>query len=86
MVKGVTGVRRQLSPDLERYISTVKECTRLPIAVGFGICDDYQAKCAAQWSDAVVVGSALINAARERRLAAFVKKLSEALKGGTLII
>ena len=79
IVRGVTGARKQLASDLEKHISDLRKCTDLPIAVGFGISDGAQAGRAARWADGVVVGSALIQAAQENRLASFVQELRNAL-------
>jgi tryptophan synthase alpha chain len=49
--------------------------TELPIAVGFGVSNGEQAAAVAESADAVVVGSALIAAAREGRLAGLVKEI-----------
>lgn len=75
MVKGVTGARDQIAADLKHHISTIRKCTSLPIAAGFGISTGPQAREVAQIVDGVVVGSALIEAAREHRLDSFVSEL-----------
>lgn len=79
MVKGVTGEREYIDPDLEKHIRELRKCTDLPIAVGFGISSGMQARIAAHRADGVVVGSALIKAAQEKRLISFVQELSEAM-------
>lgn len=79
MVRGVTGARQTVASDLEEHIRTLRACTDLPIAVGFGVSDGEQARTAAADADAVVVGSALVRAAREGRLAALVAELRAAL-------
>jgi tryptophan synthase alpha chain len=61
-VTGVTGVRSQIPPHLINFLSTVKEVSPLPIAVGFGISQPEQVKTLAPWVDGVVVGSVLIDA------------------------
>jgi tryptophan synthase alpha chain len=80
MVKGVTGARQGLAADLASQVSRLRGCTRLPIAVGFGIQGGEQARAAAQAADAVVVGSALVEAARKGTLGALVKELRQALE------
>ena len=79
MVKGVTGAREHIAPDLEKNIRELGKCTDLPIAVGFGISSGLQARIAAQWADGVVVGSALIKATQEKRLVSFIHELSKAM-------
>jgi len=60
-VKGVTGARESQKFDLEKEIAEVRQCSDLPIAVGFGISTPEQAATVGTWADGVVVGSALIN-------------------------
>lgn len=81
LVKGVTGVRKQLAGDIKKHMDQLRTCTDLPIAAGFGISDGAQARAAARQADAVVVGSALVEAARKGRLAALVRELAAAMHG-----
>ena len=64
-----------------KNIDRLRTCTDLPIAAGFGISDGAQAREAARHADAVVVGSALVEAARTGRLAARVRELAAAVHG-----
>lgn len=80
MVKGVTGMRGGLVTDLETQLRELRSCTALPIAVGFGVSNGAQAREAAAHADAAVVGSALVKAAREGRLAPLVRELAAALR------
>jgi tryptophan synthase alpha chain len=79
MVKGVTGARAALAPDVAEHLTRLRRHTRLPVAAGFGVSSGRQAREAARHADGVVVGSALIKAAEENRLAAFVRELRGAL-------
>ncbi len=79
LVKGVTGARKSLGLDLRRRIEVLRGCTRLPVAAGFGIRNGAQAREVARYADAVVVGSALVEAAHERRLAALTHELADAV-------
>ena len=79
MVTGVTGARDDLAPDVAEHVATLRRCTSLPVAVGFGISRGEQARAAGAAADAVVVGSALIKAARDGRLAALVDELRAGL-------
>ena len=79
MVTGVTGAREKLASDVARHIDTLRACTDLPVAVGFGISNGEQARLAAESADAVVVGSALIQAAQTGDLKALVCELHDAL-------
>lgn len=79
MVRGVTGARTAVATDIGEHVSVLRNCTRLPIAVGFGISNGKQASEAADAADAVVVGSALVRAAEEGTLAELVRELRAAL-------
>jgi tryptophan synthase alpha chain len=57
---GVTGETRQLSDELLDFITKLREFTRIPIAVGFGISKPEHVKAVWQVADAAVVGSALV--------------------------
>ena len=81
MVKGVTGQRREMALDMPRHMAAIRSCTKLPVAAGFGISDGAQAREAAAAADAVVVGSALVAAARSGRLAELVAELVAATHG-----
>lgn len=62
---GVTGVRREISNDAAEMIKLVKEVKDIPCAIGFGISTFEQAKQVAQFSDGVIVGSAIVKIVAE---------------------
>jgi len=82
MVTGVTGARTGLAEGLAERLAVLREATDLPVAAGFGISSGPQAAAAARHADAVVVGSALIAAAREGRLGSLVRELRGGLDRG----
>jgi tryptophan synthase alpha chain len=82
MVKGVTGQRQEVPPDVREHLAAIRRASSLPIAVGFGIGSGDQARAAAADADAVVVGSALVAAARAGRLRALVAELAGAVHAG----
>lgn len=59
--EGVTGMRDQLADGIGTMTARIRAHTRLPIAIGFGISTPEQARTAAAWGDAVVIGSAVVN-------------------------
>jgi tryptophan synthase alpha chain len=59
-VAGVTGVRVPRPRDIETFVGRVREKTRLPLYVGFGISGPETAVSAVRHSDGVIIGSALI--------------------------
>jgi tryptophan synthase alpha chain len=59
-LKGVTGASNLDLTDVEKHIKAIKSISRLPVGVGFGVKDAEMAHAIARFSDAVVVGSALV--------------------------
>lgn len=57
---GVTGTRSEITTDLAPMIKIVRENTKIPCAIGFGISNPEQAKNMSQLADGVIVGSAII--------------------------
>jgi tryptophan synthase alpha chain len=59
-VTGVTGARRSLDRELPDQVARVRRAASLPVGVGFGISTPKQAAWVADFADAAVVGSALV--------------------------
>lgn len=86
--EGVTGMRDQLADNLATMTARIRAHTDLPIAIGFGISTPEQARTAAAWGDAVVVGSAVVHRIGQLgsspqlvpEVTAFVRALVEAVK------
>ena len=57
---GVTGTRTEIKTDLESIVKAIRENTKVPCAIGFGISRPEQAKKMADISDGAIVGSAII--------------------------
>lgn len=79
MFKGVTGTRDAVANDAAGHLAALRRHTRLPIAAGFGVSTPEQARTVAAHADGVVVGSALVKAAKEGTLAEMVKAIRSAL-------
>lgn len=62
---GVTGAREQPPEDARRLVRRIRRCTKLPIAVGFGISTAAQFAAVGAYADAAVVGSAIVRAIAE---------------------
>jgi tryptophan synthase alpha chain len=63
----ITGITGAATPDAGKVgaaVVRIKRHTKLPVAVGFGVRTAEQARAIAQGADAVVVGSALVDALR----------------------
>jgi tryptophan synthase alpha chain len=57
---GVTGVRQEMAQDAQKLVRRLRKHTELPIAVGFGISTAAQFAAVADFADAAVVGSAIV--------------------------
>lgn len=60
--EGVTGVQDRIAEGAGVLVERIKDRSKLPVALGFGIGTPEQARDAAELADAVVVGSAIVNA------------------------
>ncbi len=63
-VAGLTGVRKEIPPDLVENVAWMRTQTDLPICIGFGISEPEHIRQLAPVADGMIVGSALV-----RRLA-----------------
>ncbi len=64
-ITGITGAAAPDSGKVNAALARIKRHTRLPIAVGFGVRTAADARAIAERADAVVVGSALVEAVRQ---------------------
>ena len=58
---GVTGMRDTFSSNLEDIVKKIREYTKTPVAIGFGIKNEEQAYNMAKISDGAIVGSAIVS-------------------------
>lgn len=83
-LKGVTGAANIDTGEVAARVAAIRKHVKLPIGVGFGIRDAATAKAVAQVSDAVVIGSRIIqeleNTPPEQAVAAVESFLSEIRK------
>jgi tryptophan synthase alpha chain len=81
---GVTGERQQMSSDARGLVKRIRQFSKLPVAVGFGISTPAQFAAVGKFADAAVVGSAIVhlieqNPAREAEsVAEFIRQLTAA--------
>jgi tryptophan synthase alpha chain len=86
---GVTGERSSIESSVKGMVANIKQHTKLPVAVGFGISTPEQAREVGAYADGVVVGSAIVRMIGElgdspstaAKVGAFVKQLADAAKG-----
>lgn len=85
---GVTGQRKSLDTDLNKFLNQIREYTDLPLALGFGIGTAEMIRQTKDLCDGLIVGSGIIQMIEEgieggeieRRVFDFVKGLAEAKK------
>ena len=58
---GVTGMRDTFSSNLEDIVKKIREYTKTPVAIGFGIKNEEQADNMSRIADGVIVGSAIVS-------------------------
>eukprot|EP00270_Netrium_digitus_P000509 TRINITY_DN1055_c0_g1_i2.p1 TRINITY_DN1055_c0_g1~~TRINITY_DN1055_c0_g1_i2.p1 ORF type:complete len:382 (+),score=70.86 TRINITY_DN1055_c0_g1_i2:2-1147(+) len=64
---GVTGARAKVEGRVETLLQQIKQETKKPVAVGFGISTPEQAVQVAQWgADGIIIGSALVRLMGEK--------------------
>lgn len=57
---GVTGTRSTFAGGLEEMVDLIKQETKTPVAIGFGISNPDQVSEFSQYADGVIVGSAIV--------------------------
>lgn len=81
----VTGTRNEITTDLDAITKIVRENTKVPCAIGFGISTPEQAQKTAGFADGVVVDSSIVSIIAEHGrdaagyVGAYVKKMKDAL-------
>ncbi len=84
---GVTGVRNNITTNIEAMVSLVREATDLPVAIGFGISTPEQAKHMTKKADGVIVGSAIVKLIADNKdecvsaVSCYAKQIILAVKG-----
>ena len=83
---GVTGTRSEIKTDLASIVKVVRENTKVPCAIGFGISTPEQAKRMADISDGAIVGSAIVKLIEKygtdapEHVAEYVKSMNDAIR------
>ncbi len=57
---GITGTRDTVASDAPKLVARLRQFTKLPIAVGFGISNAAHVKAIGEFADAAIVGSAMV--------------------------
>lgn len=83
---GVTGIRKDITTDLDSIVQTIKSVSDVPVAIGFGINTPEQAKKYSQIADGVIVGSAIVKIIEQYgkdapdRVYDYVKSMTDVMK------
>ncbi len=83
---GVTGTRTEITTDLDAIVRLVRENTKIPCAIGFGISTPEQARKMAGIADGAIVGSAIIKLLTQYgrgaapHVAEYVKAMKDAVR------
>ncbi len=87
-ITGVTGIRGKLPEEMERAVTNMRDRSRKPVAVGFGISTPEQVKDVSRFADGVIVGSAIVKIIEDNlespdlvaKVGDFVSSLGKALE------
>ena len=60
-VKGVTGVRNNINPEVIDFLKNLKEMTSLPLALGFGLSSREQIGQIKNYCDGIIMGSKILS-------------------------
>ncbi len=78
---GITGTQSSLATDAQDVATRVKRWTRLPVAVGFGISNADHVATVAEFADAAVIGSAIVQIIEKSTPATAPSEVSRFTKG-----
>ena len=82
-ITGITGTASANPEKIQKHLEEIRQHTQLPIAVGFGINTPEDAAVMAGFTDAVVVGSALVKDLKQNGVQSCLERV-KALKKGVL--
>ena len=57
---GITGTQQKVAGDASELVTRLRQFTKLPIAVGFGISNAEHVRAVGEFADAAIIGSALV--------------------------
>jgi tryptophan synthase alpha chain len=57
---GITGTQETLATDARNLVERLRRCTKLPIALGFGVSNATHVAALGEFADAAVIGSAIV--------------------------
>ncbi len=78
---GITGTQQSMTSDAAALVARIKRWTKLPVAVGFGISNAEHVAQVAQYADAAVIGSAIVELIERSTPATAPGEVSRFIKG-----
>lgn len=83
-ITGITGARLHLPETFYEKMRMIRETSKLPVAVGFGISTPEEARMISSHSDGVIVGSAIVKRFNDEpsTIKDYLLDLKKAIKGG----
>lgn len=66
-ITGITGAGLNAEGEIRKKVAEIRKCTRLPIAIGFGISKPEHARAMGKIADGVVIGSALVKLVESKK-------------------
>lgn len=88
---GVTGVRKNITTNIDSMIELVRKASDIPTAVGFGISTPEQASEMAQKSDGAIIGSAIVKIVGEYgrdcipHVQEYIRTINDAIKSNDIV-
>lgn len=79
--QGITGAKKDLDPELVKYLERVKKIFDVPVAVGFGISKREHIQALQGHADMAIVGSAVIDVISKSRRGEAGKNVREFING-----
>lgn len=80
-VKGVTGARAELPPELEQHLKEVKNVTGMPVLAGFGVSTPQQAERINRSADGFIIGSTIVKLLLDHPDETGLQQLAEFARG-----
>jgi tryptophan synthase alpha chain len=78
---GITGTQQTVNTDAATLVARLRQCTTLPIAVGFGISNAEHVKAVGAFADAAIIGSALVALIEKTGQAGAAAAVGEFIRG-----
>lgn len=87
-VKGVTGIRDGINPEIIKFLKDLRKITSLPLALGFGLSSKEQINRVKDYCDGIIIGSKILSLILEAddfkkgiiKVGNFVSTLNDLLK------